>query len=157
MTTNTNTTPTVQNAITWPDRYLPGTGDNFVSNEVVVRDITASQVWRYLTDTSTWESYYDNVADISFPEGDGPELRTDVAFTFGTFGFPPLAAHVVEFQAQAEGVPGPRSAPPPPRSPRSAPTRCSTATRPGSTASSPRPPSDRDGARCRTGLRPAPG
>lgn len=69
------------------DRYLPGTGDNFVSNEVVVRGITAAQVWRYLTSTSTWESYYDNVAAISFPDGDGPELKADVMFRFGTFGF----------------------------------------------------------------------
>ncbi|MHA5049679.1 hypothetical protein [Streptomyces sp. SD15] len=28
---------TTQNAINWPERCLPGTGDNFVSNEVIVR------------------------------------------------------------------------------------------------------------------------
>ncbi|MFF4401070.1 SRPBCC domain-containing protein [Streptomyces sp. NPDC001480] len=49
--------------------------------------------------------YYDNVADISFPGG-GPELREGLDFSFGTFGFPPLDAHVVEFQAPAQGVPG---------------------------------------------------
>ncbi|MEU4562759.1 SRPBCC domain-containing protein [Actinoplanes sp. NPDC023936] len=97
---------TTQNAISWPDRYLPGTGDNFVSNEVVVRGPRATDVWRYLVDTSTWESYYGNVADISFPGGDGPELHGGVRFRFGTFGFPPLDAHVVEFQAPADGVPG---------------------------------------------------
>ncbi|MFI8946169.1 SRPBCC domain-containing protein [Streptomyces sp. NPDC053750] len=97
---------TMQNAINWPEKYLPGTGDNFVSNEVIVQGPTAAEVWRHLVDTSTWESYYDNVADISFPNDDGPELRQDTAFGFGTFGFPPLAAHVVEFQAPAEGVPG---------------------------------------------------
>ncbi|MEU5597553.1 hypothetical protein AB0H08_32715, partial [Streptomyces sp. NPDC020298] len=95
-----------QNAINWPEKYLPGTGDNFVSNEVIVQGITADRVWRYLTDTSTWESYYDNVADISFPGGGGPELRRDLDFSFGTFGFPPLDARVVEFQAPGEGVPG---------------------------------------------------
>ncbi|MET9969689.1 SRPBCC domain-containing protein [Streptomyces sp. NPDC006356] len=63
-------------------------------------------VWHYLTDTSTWESYYDNVADISFPNGGGPELKEDIVFSFGTFGFPPLDAHVVELQAPADGVPG---------------------------------------------------
>ncbi|MFJ4624134.1 SRPBCC domain-containing protein [Streptomyces sp. NPDC088812] len=97
---------TTQNAIDWPDTYLPGTGDNFVSNEVIVQGVTAADVWRYLTDTSAWESYYDNVADISFPDGGGPELGDDLAFRFGTFGFPPLDAHVVEFRAPAEGVPG---------------------------------------------------
>ncbi|MGW0818101.1 SRPBCC domain-containing protein [Streptomyces viridiviolaceus] len=97
---------TTQNAIDWPERYLPGTGDNFVSNEVIVQGVTAARVWRFLVDTSTWESYYDNVADITFPSGGGPELEQDTSFGFGTFGFPPLDARVVEFQAPAEGVPG---------------------------------------------------
>lgn len=97
---------TTQNAITWPERYLPGTGDNFVSNEVVVPGLTAARVWRSLTDTSQWEGYYDNVADISFPEGGGPVLEDGLVFSFGTFGFPPLAALVTEFQAPADGVPG---------------------------------------------------
>ncbi|MGI5427285.1 SRPBCC domain-containing protein [Streptomyces sp. CA-179760] len=97
---------TTQNAIDWPREYLPGTGDNFVSNEVIVEGLTAAQVWHFLTDTSTWEGYYDNVADISFPNGDGPGLKDGLDFGFGTFGFPPLDARVVRFQAPAEGVPG---------------------------------------------------
>ncbi|MFE6961676.1 SRPBCC domain-containing protein [Streptomyces sp. NPDC057696] len=97
---------TTQNAINWPEKYLPGTRDNFVSNEVIVQGLTAAQVWRYLVDTSAWESYYDNVADIAFPQGDGPGLKTDTLFSFGTFGFPPLDAHVVEFQDPAQDVPG---------------------------------------------------
>lgn len=56
---------TVQHAITWPEKYLPGTGDPFVS-----------------------------------------EPRDGLAFSFGTFGSPPPAARVVEFQAPAEGVSG---------------------------------------------------
>lgn len=94
-----------QNAIDWPDKYLPGTTDNFVSNEVIVAGVTAARVWHYLTDTSTWESYYDNVSDIAFPNG-GPELEDDIRFSFATFGFPPLDAHVVESQAPAAGAPG---------------------------------------------------
>ncbi|WP_427919139.1 SRPBCC domain-containing protein [Streptomyces sp. cg40] len=97
---------TTQNAINWPEKYLPGTGDNFVSNEVIVKGITAAQVWRPLTDTSEWEGYYDNVADISFPHGGGPDLKDGLDFSFGTFGFPPLAARVVEFRPPSEGVPG---------------------------------------------------
>lgn len=97
---------TTQNAITWPEQYLPGTGDNFVSNEVIVQGLSAAQVWRFLTDTSEWEGYYDNVADISFPEGGGPVLKGGLVFSFGTFGFPPLAALVTEFQAPGDGVPG---------------------------------------------------
>ncbi|MFE0677253.1 SRPBCC family protein [Streptomyces sp. NPDC058867] len=97
---------TTQNAINWPEKYLPGTGDNFVSNEVIVKGVTAARVWPFLTDTATWESYYDNVADISFPGGGGPALHDGADFRFGTFGFPPLDAHVVEFQEPADGVPG---------------------------------------------------
>ncbi|MFJ9629835.1 SRPBCC domain-containing protein [Streptomyces sp. NPDC101175] len=97
---------TSQNAINWPAKYLPGTGDNFVSNEVIVAGVTAAQVWRFLIDTSEWERYYDNVADISFPHGGGPRLTAQLDFSFGTFGFPPLAAQVVEFQSPSEGVPG---------------------------------------------------
>lgn len=97
---------TTQNAINWPERYLPGTTDNFVSNEVIVQGVSADRIWHYLTDTSAWESYYDNVADISFPDGDGPALTDGLDFSFGTFGFPPLAARVVEFQAPAQDVPG---------------------------------------------------
>ncbi|MBW5424449.1 SRPBCC domain-containing protein [Streptomyces sp. BG9H] len=100
---------TTQNAINWPERYLPGTGDNFVSNEVIVQGLTAAQIWRYLTDTSTWESYYDNITAVSFPEGGGPVLKDDVIFTFEPVGFASVRtqhARVVEFQAPAEGVPG---------------------------------------------------
>jgi hypothetical protein len=89
-----------------PETYLPGTGDNFVSNEVIVKGVRAADVWHCLIDTSQWESYYDNVADISFPQGGGPELKDDLVFSFGTFGFPPLAAHVVELRAPAEDTPG---------------------------------------------------
>ncbi|MFF7335131.1 SRPBCC domain-containing protein [Streptomyces sp. NPDC008150] len=97
---------TTQNAITWPDAYLPGTGDNFVSNEVIVKDLAAADVWPLLVDTSVWESYYDNVADIAFPQGGGPELKAELDFSFGTFGFPPLDAHVVELRAPGDGTPG---------------------------------------------------
>ncbi|MDT9683491.1 SRPBCC family protein [Streptomyces sp. TRM76323] len=100
---------TTQNAINWPEDRLPGTGDHFVSNEVIVRGVSAARVWHYLTDTSTWESYYGNIAGIAFPEGGGPVLEDGVAFTFEPVGFPSVRtqhARVVEFQAPAEGVPG---------------------------------------------------
>lgn len=97
---------TKQNAITWPPRYTPGNADNFVSNEVIVADLSAAQVWHYLIDTSEWEGYYDNVADITFPDGGGPVLQEGLNFSFSTFGFPPLAAHVTEFQAPDKDTPG---------------------------------------------------
>lgn len=88
---------TNQNAINWPERYLPGTGDNFVCN----------------------------VADIGLAQGGGRELKDDIRFGFGTFGFPPLDGGPeqrldVLHAWLVEDLPGGR-------------TRCSMVTRPGST------------------------
>lgn len=42
-------------AITWPDRYVPGTTDNFVSNEVVVKGVDVQRIWELLVDINGWE------------------------------------------------------------------------------------------------------
>lgn len=36
------------NAIFWPAGYLPGLTENFVSNEVIVGDLSAADVWPLL-------------------------------------------------------------------------------------------------------------
>jgi hypothetical protein len=100
---------TLQNAIDWPEKFLPGTGDNFVSNEVIVGGVAAARVWHWLTDTSTWESYYDLIADVSFPEGGGPVLKEGLVFTFDPVGAGSVRtqhARVVECRAPAQDVPG---------------------------------------------------
>ncbi|CAI4212016.1 unnamed protein product [Parascedosporium putredinis] len=74
--------------ISWPRQYLPGTTDNFVSNEVYVRGITAEQVWKYLTDVSHWE------------------LHKWDKFRFSTFGFPPLNAEVWDCVEPTDITPG---------------------------------------------------
>jgi len=33
--------------IIWPDKFLPGTTDNYVSNEVIVKDLTSQQSGRF--------------------------------------------------------------------------------------------------------------
>ncbi|KAH8647968.1 hypothetical protein BX600DRAFT_476064 [Xylariales sp. PMI_506] len=91
--------------IIWPEKYLPGTADNFVSNEVYVKGITAEQVWRYLADITQWESYYGNVGQIT-PPASGPVLEQDDKFSFSTFGFPPLQSHVLESVAPTKSTPG---------------------------------------------------
>ena len=93
------------NEINWPHDYLPGTTDNFASNEIIVKGITAAQVFDNLIDKSIWASYYNNVADIYFYAGDAPKLKPDTRFRFSTFGFP-IEAQVVEFEAPADGKPG---------------------------------------------------
>jgi hypothetical protein len=52
--------------IGWPERYTPGTIDNYVSNEIIVAGLTAADVWAYLNSTSAWPTYYSNVSDIRF-------------------------------------------------------------------------------------------
>ncbi|KAL6862889.1 hypothetical protein ACO1O0_003128 [Amphichorda felina] len=91
--------------IIWPQEFLPGTTDNFVSNEVIVKGITVDQVWQLLADISKWESYYDNVSRIT-PPASGPILEKGDKFSFSTFGFPPLAAEVRESVAPTETTPG---------------------------------------------------
>ena len=52
--------------INWPHGYLPGYTDNFASNEVIVRNLTAKEVFDTLIDASLWESYYKNSSDVEF-------------------------------------------------------------------------------------------
>lgn len=84
-----------QSAIIWPEKYLPGTTDNFATNEVIVKDITAAQIWEQLDDISKWESYYKNCEQITPPES-GPRLQKGDVFKFSTFGFPALTCSVQE-------------------------------------------------------------
>ncbi|KAJ6015902.1 hypothetical protein N7540_010493 [Penicillium herquei] len=93
-------------SIIWPQKYLPGTTDNFVSNEIFVTRLSAQQVWANLVDITLWESYYDNVAQIT-PPASGPTLNTPgESFSFSTFGFPPLQAEVYESVAPTASSPG---------------------------------------------------
>lgn len=90
--------------IIWPDRYLPGTTDNYVSNETIVTGLTAEAVWPQLNDTSSWPTYYGNVSDIRFHDGSGPKLRQGARFRFTTFSFP-VEAEVTEYEPPAAGKP----------------------------------------------------
>lgn len=92
-------------AINWPQEFLPGTTDNFVSNEVIVKGITTDAVWAHLMDISKWETYYDNVGQIT-PPTDGKFLTIGDSFSFSTFGFPPLSCKVYESTPPAADRPG---------------------------------------------------
>ena len=93
------------NEINWPHDYLPGTTDNFASNEVIVKGIMAKDVFENLIDTSIWPTYYDNVADVEFDNTKGTRLAADTRFRFKTFGFP-IEAEIVEFEAPTGDKPG---------------------------------------------------
>lgn len=92
-------------AITWPDRYIPGTTDNWVSNEVIAKDLSATQIWALLADITKWTSYYWNSAEITPPKS-GLMLAKGDSFSFSTFGFPPLPCTVEESTAPSSSQPG---------------------------------------------------
>ncbi|CAN8101927.1 unnamed protein product [Discula destructiva] len=95
----------LQAAIIWPAHFLPGTTDNFVSNEVIARDLSAAAIWALLNDITKWESYYKNCQSITVPDS-GPHLQKGDVFQFSTFGFPPLTCPVEESIAPGNGMPG---------------------------------------------------
>jgi hypothetical protein len=66
-----------QSAIIWPNDYLPGTTDNFASNEIIVAGLSAKEIWAQLNDTILWPGYYSNAEDIRFHDGSGPELSAN--------------------------------------------------------------------------------
>ncbi|KAF1928022.1 uncharacterized protein M421DRAFT_421221 [Didymella exigua CBS 183.55] len=86
---------TSQPSIVFPSEYSPGTTDNFVSNEIIAKSISAQQIWAQLVDISQWTSYYKNCANMTVPD-EGPHLEKGRVFKFSTFGFPPLTCTVRE-------------------------------------------------------------
>lgn len=91
--------------IFWPQGYLPGFTDNFVSNEVIVAGLSAADIWPLLSVATSWPDYYANSANIRFHEGKGPELAEGLRFYFETFGFP-VEAECTEHVPPAAGQPG---------------------------------------------------
>lgn len=95
----------MQSSIKWPEQFLPGKTDNYVSNEVIVSGITATQVWAFLADITKWELYYSNCSQIT-PPPSGPFLKIGDRFSFSTFGFPPLPCEVSESASPTTSSPG---------------------------------------------------
>ncbi|CAK7208021.1 hypothetical protein SEUCBS139899_010855 [Sporothrix eucalyptigena] len=95
-------------AILWPEKFLPGSTDNYVSNEVVVADLDFDDVWPYLADCSHWEAYYDNIGQIT-PPPTGTFFTPEAVgshFNFATFGFPPLEIILEELVPPTATTPG---------------------------------------------------
>ena len=92
------------NEILWPKGYLPGETDNFASNEIIVKGLTAEEVWIYLDNTLEWAKYYTNASDIHFYNTLGPKLSAEARFRFVTFGLT-VEAEVVEYVPPKDGKP----------------------------------------------------
>lgn len=93
------------NEIIWPEGYLPGFTENFVSNEVIVAGLTAAQIWPLLSQAHRWPAYYANSANVRFHDHAGPDLRDGVRFYFETFGFP-VEAQCIEYVPPTSAAPG---------------------------------------------------
>lgn len=93
-----------QHAIIWPEKYTPGTTDNYCSNEVIVAGLTTSDVWQYLVNPFAWPEYYANSSDIEFINPEDKVLYDGVRFRFKTFGFP-IEAQVTECVPPTENAP----------------------------------------------------
>jgi hypothetical protein len=94
----------MQNSIHWPEGYLPGTTDNFCSNEVIFSNLRAIDVWPYLANPFAWPVYYSNSSDVEFVNIQDNMLYDGVYFRFKTFGFP-IEAQVIEFVPPIDGQP----------------------------------------------------
>ncbi|WP_430611395.1 SRPBCC domain-containing protein [Enterococcus sp. DIV0876] len=84
------------NEINWTEKFTPGETDNFVSNEVIIKDLSFEKVWEYLSDTSYWEKYYKNSSDIHMYNQESSVLNEETRFRFKTFGFD-VEAQIEEF------------------------------------------------------------
>lgn len=93
------------NSIKWPEGFTPGKTDNYVSNEIILSDVGASDVWHYLIDTSIWQSYYSNVSEINLSDDPKTILSNGQKFCFTTFGLC-ISAIVREYVAPKNGKPG---------------------------------------------------
>lgn len=93
------------NEIFWPYDYLPGTTDNFSSNEIIVKGITAGDVFENLVDTSKWSTFYEGAPDVVFHNGGGPVLFLGARFSYKTLELP-MEAEVVEFEPPEKDRPG---------------------------------------------------
>lgn len=74
--------------ISWPDNYLPGTTDNYVSNEIIVAGLCVADLWPYINTPARWPSYYGNASEVRIDKDGATELALGTRFRFTTFGFP---------------------------------------------------------------------
>lgn len=92
----------MQNSIIWPEGFLPGTTDNFCSNEIIISGLNSIKVWEHLANPFAWPLYYKNSSDIEFINSNDQILDKGVRFRFKTFGFP-IEAEVTECVPPSNG------------------------------------------------------
>ena len=73
-------------AINWPKEFLPGTTDNFTSNEVIIKDLSTKDIWIFLEDASLWSSYYKNIVDVKMKNQKSFRLNGLTKFNYTILG-----------------------------------------------------------------------
>ena len=92
------------NSIVCPKDYIPVYSDNFVSNQIIIKYLSLKSVWENLINTSVWDKYYSNMADVQFYNQEDSYLKKASRFKFKTFGFP-IEAQIIEFIPSFDGEP----------------------------------------------------
>lgn len=90
--------------IFWPEAYLPGNTDNYVSNEIIVAGLRADALWPYISNPHHWPAYYANASQVVVQGGADAGLKLGTRFAFVTFGFP-VEAEVTECVSPQAGKP----------------------------------------------------
>lgn len=93
------------NSIIWPKKYTPGTTDNYASNEIIRKGITAEEIWPYLSKAHRWPKYYKNASDVYFYDENISELSEGTRFKFTTFGLV-VEGEVIESEVPTAIKPG---------------------------------------------------
>lgn len=92
------------NVIIWPKDYIPETSDNYVSNEIIVANLSTLDIWPFLNNPLVWPTYYHNVSEIRSYNRTGPQLFLGARFRFTTFGLP-VEAEVTEYEPPVDENP----------------------------------------------------
>ena len=100
MTTEITPPAAIQNeAIRWPEKYLPAKTHVFASNELVI-PATPEVIWAWLIRAEQWPAWYPNSRNIHFRSISGPDLRDRARFAWTTFGIR-VFSKVLEFEPGA--------------------------------------------------------
>ncbi|MFJ5162370.1 SRPBCC domain-containing protein [Pantoea sp. NPDC088449] len=91
--------------INWPDLYLPGKTDFFVSNETIISGVLTDNAWTFLADTRRWHEAYSELSGIEIHDESDPVLSKGTRFSFNISGLT-VQAEVTESQAPSPGVAG---------------------------------------------------
>lgn len=96
-------------SIQWPDQYLPGTTDCYVSNQTVVKGVPVANVWKALLDPLLYPKFYKDIKEASFVDKSqkvlGPDSKFLLRFDLGG-KIVTIHCEIIEFVAPEQGKVG---------------------------------------------------